>query len=201
MSSDQEQEVTKRSKRTTVVSIKTELAKYNIPSRVKEKVIELAKKLKLDQRKGKPKSRLYYFYITSAYAELGWVYDPKQIMAELGINQKDVNTSEAEYSELQIGYVAPEISDIPESFVVHYLNFLGVGYDYADAIIDYYHLLLENGIDLDNFFPQDICIAVIIKYLVDLGYDFKIKEVCKKFGRKEVKIKDIIKEIELTENK
>jgi len=178
-----------------------ELNKYSFHIKVKEKVSELAKKLKLEQRKGKLKKRLYYFYIIAAYAELGWVCDPKRIQEELKLSQKDVNSSEAEYSEVQINYVPPELPDTPETFMINYLEELGIGYDYYENILKFYEDLRTRDVEFtDKYFPQDICLSLIIKFLNDNGYQFKLKDTCNTFSRKETKIKEVIKYIERIEN-
>ena len=71
-------ETSKRRKHAIRDNVTKDLSKYNLHFKIKEKVLELVKILKLEHRKGRAKKRLYYFYITSAYAELGWVCDPEE---------------------------------------------------------------------------------------------------------------------------
>ena len=115
------------------------------------------------------------------------------------LTQKDINSSESEYSEIQINYAPPELPDTPEAYIIDYLEELHVGYDYYESIIDFYnHLCKKDSKFGDKYFSRDVCLALIIKYLNDNGYTFGIKEICNIFSRKENKIKEIIKYIEKT---
>lgn len=178
-----------------------DLEKYDIPYKVREKVYELSKRLKLKNRKGKPKRMLYYFYITASYAELGWFCDSRDIMKRLKITQKDVNRSENEYSELQIGYAPPTLKELPENFIRFYLDNLNVTHDHLDEIVNYYNSQAKKSKNLSEYFPQDLYLAIVIKYLNDLGYNnFTTKKLCEKFERKFSKVNNIVKLLEKLEN-
>src|SRR6516165_5555485 len=145
--------------------ISKDLHNYHIPNPIKEKANELARKLKLEKRKGKKKKKiLFYFLVKAAYAEMGWICDPKIIESEFELSRKDVNSSNSIYHEAQIGYTPPLVSDYYGNFIPYYLYQMGIDNIavVSQQIQDYCRKLVDD--ELDQKFPHDLALATILYY-------------------------------------
>lgn len=177
-----------------------DLLNYRIPSPIKEKANELARKLKLEKRKGKRKKILLYFLIKSAYAEKGWICDPKTIESELGLGRKDINSSNSTYHEAQIGYNPPIVTDYYGNFIPYYLYQLGIDnmQVVSEQIQSYCRKLLDEN--LQQKFPHDLALACILYYLHLHGYGDR-KDMILSLKRSSSIISNIIKVLEKNDNK
>lgn len=177
-----------------------DLSKYRIPPCIKDKANELARRLKLDKRKGKRKKILLYFLIKSAYAEKGWICDPKVIESELELTKREVNCANSTYNEAQIGYAPPIVSNFYGNFIPYYLYQLGIEDSgiISQQIIDYSKKLITG--DLEQKFPHDLALAVILYYLQLHGYKTK-KDIIPSLKRSPSIINNIIKNLEKNDNR
>lgn len=177
-----------------------DLAGYRIPTPIKDKANELARRLKLEKRKGKRKKILLYFLIKSAYAEKGWICDPKIIGAELELSKKDINSSNSTYHEAQINYTPPTVSDFYGNYIPYYLYQLGIDniQQISEQIQNYCFKLLDET--LQKKFPHDLALACILHYLHLHGYGDR-KDTIESLKRSPIVITNIIKILGKNDNK
>jgi hypothetical protein len=114
--------------------ITKDLEKYDFPSIVKTKAIELGISLKLKPHKNKPKLQQIFFLITSAYAECGQLCDDNRIAKELGLKQTDINQSRAIYNQVRTGYKKPEVPSKISNWILTYISDICLSEDLKEDV-------------------------------------------------------------------
>lgn len=190
------------------IDISKDLERYNFPEKIKEKAAQLARDLRLESRKSRPKLELLFFCVKSAYAECGKLYDSNAIAEELdNMTKKEVNHSNSTYTQVQTGYSEPEVKQNVTNYVNMYLDKLGIeSENVGPEVMKRITPLIKNDRKQPREtqklkkLPQDLAVAGIIYYLMMKGFKVNIEKIVNTVKRPSIdiilKIKDNYERIE-----
>jgi transcription initiation factor TFIIIB Brf1 subunit/transcription initiation factor TFIIB len=193
----------------------------DLPIQIKTRAISILESISPGIKRRRKRQQLIYFCVKTAYINSEFTLDLSQLAKLIGVDQKDMNIADNEYSEYSIGkpLTSSVIIKSPSEFIVSSCRELGLPDSYDDDILEQWTRLEQaskeavgflriNGADsslinlhsFDDHYPQDIALANIIYYLTTNGEPNDLDKRVAKLKRSAPKIKALKGVIERLDN-
>lgn len=146
-------------------NIEPRLEQLPILQEVKNKALEISKRLNRSTKRGSKLNQLIFMSISYAHDELDIPCDPKRLAQIIGMKQNEINKARSTYSEVQTGYKPILKKKEACDLIPRYCEYLNLTADIIVDIQEFGKSIISKRPTLNEKFPQNVAAGIILCYL------------------------------------